>query len=202
MKQNRNGKAAIFKQEDIRKIRRAFDSSHHRCIFEIALFTGERMGAIVQLQVSDVYRDPLNSIPHDLITFAARTRKARPGGARETRQVPLHPDLKSFLESYKPSLDGYLFPGRVSKESTLQVNHITYDSVYQYWQRKFSDLGIDHKGFSTHSSRRWLITKLVRSGTDLKTVQNITGHKNVNVLLGYVGESLELSKNALAAVSV
>ena len=202
MKQNRHGQAGIFTSEDINKIRRAFDIPHHRCIFEIALFTGERMGAIVQLQVTDVYRDATNSIPHDVITFQARTRKARPGEARETRQVPLHPDLKSYLESYQPETEGFLFPGRANKANLSATNHISYDSVYQYWQRKFLELGIDHRGFSTHSSRKWLITNLVRNGTDLKTVQNITGHKNVNVLLGYVGESLEISKNALATVTV
>ncbi|MGK7899292.1 MAG: tyrosine-type recombinase/integrase [Xenococcus sp. (in: cyanobacteria)] len=202
MKQNRNGKAAIFSAEDIKKIRKAFDIAHHRCIFEIALFTRERMGAIVQLEVDDVYRDATKSIPHDVITFKARTRKARPDGTVETRQVPLHPDLKSFLESYKPTLDGYLFPGRVTKTNLLSSQHITYDSMYQYWVNKFSDLGIDHRGYSTHSSRRWLITNLVRNGTDLKTVMAITGHKNVNVLLGYVGADYQVCKNALAAVTV
>ena len=202
MKKNRNGKAAIFSADDIKKIRRAFNIPHHRCIFEIALFTGERMGAIVQLTVDDVYRDPVNSIPHDLINFAARTRKARPGGARQTRQVPIHPDLKSFLESYKPETQGYLFPGRGDKANLSMAHHITYDSVYQYWQQKFSDLGLDHRGFSTHSSRRWLITNLVRNGTDLKTVQTITGHKNVDVLLGYVGVDSQVCRNALAAVTV
>ena len=202
MKKNRNGKAAIFKPEDIRKIRKAFNIPHHRCIFEIALFTGERMGAIVQLMVDDVYRDPINSVPHDLITFQARTRKSRPDGTVETRQVPLHPDLRSFLESYKPKIEGYLFPGRQTKANLSVPKHITYDSVYQYWQQKFSDLGIDHKGFSTHSSRRWLITNLVRNGTDLKTVQTITGHKNVNVLLGYVGADSQVCRNALAGVTV
>ena len=202
MKKNRNGKAAIFNSEEIKKIRKGFDVPHHRCIFEISLFTGERMGAIVQLKVDDVYRDPLNSIPHDVITFEARTRKARPGGARETRQVPVHPDLKSFLKSYQPTTAGYLFPGRRNKANLAVTHHISYDSVYQYWQRKFLELGIDHRGFSTHSSCRWLITNLVRSGIDIKTVQGITGHKNVNVLLGYVGENLEISKNALATVTV
>jgi len=149
VKQNRNGKAAIFKTEDIKKIRKAFNLPHHRCIFEIALFTGERMGAIVQLQVSDVYRDAANSIPHDVITFRARTRKSRPDGTVETRQVPLHPDLRDFLESYNPKTEGYLFPGRQTKTNLSTTNHITYDSVYQYWIQKFSDLGLDHKGFST-----------------------------------------------------
>lgn len=202
MKNNRHGKAGIFSPDDIKKVRRAVLIPHHRCIFEVALFTGERMGAIVQLTVNDVYRDAARSIPHEMITFSARTRKARPGGTRETRQVPLHPELKSFLESYKPPLEGYLFPGRETKANSSSNNHITYNAVQKYWKVIFAGLGIDHRGYSTHSSRRWLITNLVRNGTDIKTVQTITGHKNVNVLLGYVGADSQVCRNALAAVTV
>ncbi len=202
MKKDRHGKAGIFTSDDIKKIRRNISQGHHRCIFEIALFTGERMGAIVQLTVSDVYRDAANSIPHEMITFQARTRKGRPDGTRETRQVPMHPELKSFLESYQPQLDGYLFPGRAPKTNFLVNQHLTYNAVYRYWTRLFLSLGIDYRGYSTHSSRRWLITNLVRNGTDLKTVQTITGHKNIDVLLGYVGVGSQVCKNAIAAVTV
>ena len=45
MKNKGYGKAAIFNSRDVEKIRKAFTVSHHRCIFEIALYTGERMGA-------------------------------------------------------------------------------------------------------------------------------------------------------------
>ena len=202
MKKNRHGQAGIFTSDDIKKIRRNIAPAHHRCIFEIALFTGERMGAIVQLTVDDVYRDPVKSIPHEMITFPARTRKARPDGTRETRQVPVHPDLQSYLEFYQPRLDGFLFPGRVTKANLSAPKHITYNAVYQYWTKLFADLGIDYRGYSTHSSRRWLITNLVHNGTDLKTVQTITGHKNVEVLLSYVGVDSQMCKNALAGVTV
>lgn len=202
MKQNRHSEAAIFTSEDIENIREAFDVAHHRCIFEIALFTGERMSAIVQLSVDDVYLHPAGSIPHDMITFQARTRKAPADGIKKTRQVPLHPALKSYLESYWPESEGYLFPGRRTKASLARGNHISYDSVYQYWQRKFCELGIDHKGFSTHSSKRWLITNLVRNGTDLKTLQHITGYQNPSVLLSYLEADNQICQNALAAVTV
>lgn len=195
MKKNRQGKAAIFKDIDIKKIRKAFSVPQHRCIFEMALYTGERMGAIVQLKVSDVYQ--ASAIPQEMITFRASTRKARPDGTRETRQVPIHADLRSYLESYIcQQHTGWLFTGHTS------TKHISYDSVYQYWKNKFLELGMDHRGFSTHSTRRWFITRLVRNGTDIKTVQAITGHKNMNVLLGYVEADPEVIKNAVANISV
>jgi integrase/recombinase XerD len=204
MKNQGTGKAAIFQAREIEKIRKSFNTKH-RCIFEIALYTGERMGAICQLQVSDVYRDGVNSIPHDEITFKSLTRKARPNGMRETRQVLVHPDLKSFLESYKPPANGYLFTGGSTgckKAAITSSTHISRRAVDKYWREQFIKFGLDHRGLSTHSTRRWLITQLVNNGVNLKTVQSITGHKSVNVLLGYVEGNEVVIKNALATISI
>lgn len=199
MKNNRCGKAAIFSNRDIEKIRRAF-SSRHRCIFEIALYTGERMGAIVQLKVSDVYADPVTSQVHDVITFAASTRKKRPDGSMQTRQVPLHPDLKSFLINYIPPHKGYLFPSNCSKNNVIASLHITRQAIDKYWRRQFIKLNLDRKGFSTHSCRRWLITNLARNGIDVRTIQQITGHKSINVLLEYIEADSKMIENAIATI--
>ena len=190
MKKDRFGKAAIFNSEEITRIRKAMGSlTQHRAIFEMALLTGERMGAITQLEVSDVYQDPVTRTLQDKITYKAYTRKNK----TETRQVDIHPDLGAFLRSYTPPESGYLFPGRES--------HITYNAVYLYWKQIFFKLGLDHRGFSCHSTRRWLITQLVQNGTDIATVKSITGHKNTGILLGYVAENQERRQNALALIA-
>lgn len=199
MKNNRCGKAAIFSNRDIEKIRRAF-SSQHRCIFEIALYTGERMGAIAQLKVSDVYANPVIREVHPLITFAANTRKKRPDGSMQTRQVPLHPDLKSFLINYIPPHEGYLFPSNCSKNNEIASLHITRQAIDKYWRRQFIKLNLDRKGFSTHSCRRWLITNLARNGIDVRTIQQITGHKSINVLLEYIEADSKMIENAIATI--
>ena len=201
MKKNRCGKAAIFTKDEIVKIRRAFNIPHHRCIFELALYTGERMGAIVQLKVDDVYLHPERSVLQDEITFAAHTRK-KSGGIRETRQVVIHPELASFLRSYHPPTDGHLFPASPNARVLNNHKHICYNAVYQYWQMKFLELGLDHRGFSCHSTRRWFITNLVQNGINLKTVQSLTGHKNVGILMGYVEDNLKLKQKAIATLSV
>lgn len=200
MKNQRCGKAAIFSNRDVEKIRKAFTIPYHRCIFEIALYTGERMGAIVQLKVSDVYADPAKRTLRDVINFAARTRKKRPDGSTQTRQVPVHPDLKSFLTNYEPPRDGYLFPSNNGRVEAAP-KHISRRAIDSYWRKQFLKLGLDHRGFSTHSTRRWLITKLARNGVDIKTIQQITGHKNVAVLLEYIEADEKRIRNALATIS-
>ena len=54
-KNNRKGKAAVWSLPVIKKLRSHLPNKQQRLIFEISLYTGERMGAIVQLHVSDVY---------------------------------------------------------------------------------------------------------------------------------------------------
>lgn len=196
MKNNRCGKAAIFKQRDIEKIRKTF-TGHHRCIFEIALYTGERMGAITQLKVADVYIDPVNRVLHDVITFASNTRKKRPDGTAQTRQVPLHPDLRDFLLNYVPPHKGYLFPSNKNKQVS---KHITRQAIDKYWRRQFVKLNLDRRGFSTHSCRRWLITQLARNGVDVKTIQQITGHKSIPVLLEYIETDEKTISRALGTI--
>ncbi|MEM9509746.1 MAG: site-specific integrase [Cyanobacteria bacterium P01_E01_bin.35] len=190
MKKDRHGKAAIFTANEITQIRKAMGSlTQHRAIFEIALLTGERIGAILQLQVNDVYLDARKL--QSEITYKANTRKNKDC----TRQVSIHPDLANFLRSYTPPLQGYLFPGR-------DDSHITYNAVYLYWKEIFAKCGLDHRGFSCHSTRRWFITQLVENGTDIATVQDITGHKNTSILLSYVGENKQRRQNAIANIKV
>ena len=79
MKINRHGKAAIFETRDIQKIRKVFDVDAHRAIFEIALLTGERIGAIIRLGVSDVYTS--DGRVRSFITFKKNTFSNRLNGS-------------------------------------------------------------------------------------------------------------------------
>ena len=149
-KNNRQGKAAIWDKNVIKQLRQRLDCSRQRLIFEISLFTGERMGAITQLSVSDVY-DTSGKV-RNYLTFQAHTRKSTRWGTAQDRTVKIHPDLRVFLTQYTPPSQGFLFP------SSGKSGHITRRAVDDYWRKRFVDMGFT--GFSTHSSRRWLINKL------------------------------------------
>ncbi|NJR48125.1 MAG: site-specific integrase, partial [Hyellaceae cyanobacterium CSU_1_1] len=108
MKNHRQGQAAIWDSGTIKKLRAAMRSPVQRLIFEISLFTGERIGAITQLKVSDIYDDHGRVL--ETITFRSVTRKSTKHGLAATRQVPIHPDLRLHLERFNPPRSGYLFP--------------------------------------------------------------------------------------------
>jgi integrase/recombinase XerD len=195
-KNNRFGQAAILTDLDYAKIRRNLHSDHHKLLWDIARYTGERWGAICQLQVGDVYADPLLGIPRESITFRASTRKASPRGERSTREVPTHPSLQDILLRYNPAVKGscWLFPG------VLEGRPISFSTADKFLRAAIDRAGLSGKGISSHSTRRTFITRLAEKGIDIKTIQTITGHKDVRSMLNYVEANPERVRAAIATL--
>ena len=191
-KNNRKGQAGIWELNVIKKLRSRFTSPKQRLIFEISLWTGERMGAIVQLKVSDVY--DANGKVLDTITFASSTRKASKHGQGETRQIPIHPDLKIFLGQYQAPQQGYLFPS-----SRSASGHITRRGVDDFWRRNLINLG--YSGFSTHSSRRWVINQLRKAGTEVSIIAE-TMRISITTVRRYLDDDPVACQKAIASLSV
>ncbi len=193
MKNNRFGQAAVLSNHDYIKIRKQYRNTKHKLIFDIAWYTGERWGAIIQLKVDDVYFT--DGLVKDYITFRARTRKASPQGIRLTRQVPVSRSLKEILGSYcLQKISEWLFPGGDPS------NHIQFRTCDYALRAAVEEAGLGSKGISTHSTRRSLITNLNNKGTDIKTLQKITGHKDIKSLIRYVDASEDKIKGALELI--
>ena len=192
MKRDRHGQAAIISDLDYAKIRKQFREKKYRLLFDIARYTGERWGALIQLRVDDVFDEWLR--PRSHITFRARTRKAGPDGRRRTRSVPIHPALCEILEGYQPGKDSvWLFPSPLRED--LPITMRAADAMF----RSTLELaGLSHKGFSTHSTRRTFITRLWERGVDLHSIQLITGHQDLKVLTKYIQADPERISKALA----
>lgn len=194
MKNHGHGKAALISDGDYARLRKIITKPTYRLLFDIARYTGERWGAIVQLQVSDAY--DFKARPHSHITFRASTRKAAPGGQQNTRQCPVHPLLDEILSAYpiEAGQSGWLFP------NPSGTSHISLRAADFIFRRAVSEAGLDHKGISTHSTRRTFITRLYEKGVDLRTIQLITGHADMKALLGYVELSPDRAKRAIAVL--
>lgn len=187
-KVNRFGQAYKLSDREILEIRRNLRHPHQKLFLDIARFTGERWGSLVQLSVNDVYENPAASIPRPEITFQARTRKATPDGRRITRQVPMHPDLQESLSKYTPPLSGYLFPGHRGNE------HLTFDAAEKFLRFAVMRAGLGGKGISTHSFRVTVITNLFERGGDLPTIKQFTGHSTIQNLERYVAKNTDRLK--------
>jgi integrase/recombinase XerD len=185
VKNNRHGQAEILKDIELDRIYKQLQSESHKLFFNIARYTGERFGAICQLQVCDVYvcysgmKEPLKEI-----TFRAATRKASPSGERKTRQAFVCDRLSDYLSSYRGELGCvFLFPSKIKPECP-----ITFSAADKWLREAVDRAGLGHRGISTHSFRRTFITKLyVEGALDIATVQEIVGHSSILTTRRYLG---------------
>ncbi len=193
MKTDRHGQACILSDFEYSKIRKQIKSKKYKLLLDLAWYTGQRWGALVQLRVDDCYQS--DGSARDYINFRARTRKASPDGKRATRQVPMHPVLAESLRNYKSDSNSlWLFSDR-SGEKPITLRWA--DKILRSAAEK---AGLAAKGISTHSTRRSFITKLHRNGTDLYTIKKITGHKDFRALERYVEIDNDRVKGAIAAL--
>lgn len=195
MKNKGHGKAEILTNQEFEKIYSAFKLRHHKLIWQILRYTGERISAVLQLKVGDVYLDALQSLPHSEITYRASTRKASPDGKRATRQLPISRALATELHNYYPPLSGWLFPSTANSDS-----HIVRQSYDEAFRKALVVAGLNRRGFSLHSPRRTLITRLSKDGHPLATIQKITGHKSIQVLMQYIDVSPAETLKALESI--
>lgn len=193
MKTDRHGQACLLSDTDYSKIRKQIKSRKYKLLFDLAWYTGERWGALVQLRVEDCYNP--DGSPRDYINFRARTRKATPDGKRQTRQVFVHAVLQESLQNYKADSNSpWMFAASTGDKP------ITLRWADMILRAAVDKAGLSAKGISTHSTRRTFITKLHRNGTDLYTIKKITGHKDFKALERYVEIDSDRVKGAIAAL--
>jgi integrase/recombinase XerD len=188
MKVNHHGQAEPIFLDGYRKIRAHFITPGEKLLWDIAYYTGERWGAIVQLAVSDVYND--RGLPRDSITFKKSTRKDK-----TTRQVLVSDTLALRLKAYAVPSSIWLFPS-----PKLADRHIAVRTADASFRRALDRAGFTGLGYSTHSTRRGFITSLHREGIDIRVIQEITGHKNLAVLSKYIDVTDAQKRSALATL--
>ncbi|MEH1986618.1 tyrosine-type recombinase/integrase [Nostoc sp.] len=192
-KNNRKGKAAVLTDGEYSKIRRQIRTEKYKLLLDLAWYTGERWGALVQLKVSDVYLS--SGQPKQDIIFPAIIRKHRPDGTAETTEIPVHHILKESLERYKPETDSeWLFPSRCGTKS------ICWKNAYNIFMRASDDAGLEAKGVSTHSTRRSMINKLRKSGIAKEIIRTFTGHRDNKGLEPYFEIEMDERRGAIATL--
>lgn len=193
-KNNRFGQAEILTDSELDRIFRNLRSRDHKLFFIIARLTGERLGAIARLKVSDVYDAQGN--PLNFVTFPANIRKAAPDGSRATRQIFTFPRLADSLAAYRPKDNRmWLFPS-----DRKDGFPITWSAADKWLRAAVQRTGLENRGISGHSLRRSFITKLYDGGMDLHCIQEVTGHKSISVLQKYIGKNSARVQGGLTAI--
>jgi integrase/recombinase XerD len=191
MKIDRHGQAKILTQAEIQLLfSQGLQNSRDRTLFGVCLYTACRIREACTLLTVDVYDKSGNVRPKLLL------RKGNTKGKLATRTIPIIEDLRRLLTNYKPQAGQvYLFPGR-------SAGHISHDSAARLLRQALERVGIE--GASTHSFRRTGLTQMSDAGIPLRVIQQVSGHRNLQHVQGYieVRESQVLGAvNALSMLS-
>ena len=165
------GQASVLSQLEWKKLE-SVANQKHRLLWAVLRFTAARINEALELRIRDVYKDATRRIPHDEIAFRRETRK----GKDKNHTVPICAELRLRLKDYSPGSnpDDYLFPG---------INgRLSYEAALRYLKKSAEKVGLDDKRIVTHCGRRSCITEMARNGTDIKTIQAVSGHASIQCL--------------------
>ena len=151
--------SVLSRQETLR----IFQSVHnvkHKTILLLTYSAGLRVGEVVRLRCSDI------DVDRRMIHIRqGKQSKDRYTLLSENAQVV----LKDYIKYYQPQT--WLFPGSKSGK------HLHERSVQKVFQRARLTAGIC-KPVSVHTLRHSFATHLLESGTDLRYIQELLGHKS------------------------
>lgn len=157
----------ILSTEEMQSIINSFNNLKHKTIVCLMYSCAMRVGEVTNLKVKDI-DSKLNKIV------------IKNGKGKIDRIVMLDKSLLDLIRKYwsEYQTKEYLFEGakggRYSEKSIQNLVKIATSKV-----------GINKK-ISSHSLRHSCLTQLIKNGVDLRTVQKIAGHKNINTTAGYI----------------
>ena len=172
----------ILSQEEVTRLINASSDLFQRTLLMVLYGTGMRRSEVVRLKVGDI--DSQRMVIHVVN-----------GKGGKDRDLPLSPALLETLRSYwrwlKPRT--YLFPSRMRRDREQPIHDKT---VWHACTQAAKKAGI-RKKISPHLVRHSWATHLLEAGTDLRTIQLLLGHEDLEVTARY----LHLSQQHLHQVA-
>lgn len=174
MKIQGHGKSKILSREEFLQILDAVPQKY-RLFFELIDATAGRVSEICNVRYDDI-------VENTLVLRKGSTK------TKETREIPLNPELVRRIKATQTDKP-YVFMGRKGLP-------ITRFCIHKILKDACDECGL--VGISSHSFRRSALTELSRNNISLRVIQKISGHRNLNVLQGYVDVSEEEIATACA----
>jgi site-specific recombinase XerD len=152
---------AVLSENEVSRLFSAVRNRKHLAILMLIYSSGMRVGEVVKLRPEDIDSE------RNLI----RVRGGKGNKDRYTVLSDVALDvIRGYYLAWKP--EKYLFPGN------RKGSHLSTRSVQNVVSEARKRAGIE-KRFSTHSLRHSFATHLLESGTDLRYIQELLGHKSV-----------------------
>lgn len=158
----------VLSRDEVTHFLASVDNLKHRTILMTAYAAGLRISEATHLKLTD-------------IDSARMVLRVDQGKGRKDRYVMLSPRLLEALRVYWKSArpTTWLFPGE------LPGQPITRDAVGQACQKAHRASGIQ-KPVTPHSLRHAFATHLLESGTDVRTIQLLLGHRSLATTSRYL----------------
>jgi len=184
------GQKAPFSMQEIWSIRMRLQAISNRrdlALFNLAIDSKLRACDLLALRVSDVM-----SGGEVLSRATVRQRKTkRPVRFEITART--RKSTEEWIEAAQLNNCGYLFPSRVRRSPHLSTRQ--YARIVNEWVRA---IGLDPGAYGTHSLRRTKATLIYRRTKNLRAVQLLLGHSNLDSTVRYLGieidDALEMSE--------
>lgn len=171
----------ILSREEVARLIDASSDLFQRALLMVLYGTGMRRAEVSRLKIADI--DSRRMIVHVV-----------DGKGHKDRDLPLSPTLLEALRAYwrwlKPRT--YLFPSRIHRTDEQPISDKT---VWMACTKAAQKAGI--RKTTPHLVRHCFATHLLEAGTDLRTIQLLLGHEDLEVTARY----LHLSEHHLQRIA-
>lgn len=187
---------SVLQEEEINKILdeaykdKSIEGTRNATMIEVLYAAGMRVSELITLKIGDL-KININTIQPFLIIN---------GKGNKERLVGLNKKAVSALESYLPLRkhlintddNPWLFPSKASKEG-----HLTRQYFSKILKKLAFTLGIDLQKVSPHKIRHSFATHLLNHGADLRSIQELLGHKDISTTQIYTHVANQQLKSTL-----
>jgi len=172
-------------EEQARALLEAAHTAWHRALLALLLFAGLRRSELAGITLEDVDLDH-------------RQLLVRGKGAKQ-RVVPLTPLAVHAIREYlpcRPSTDSnHLFVSRIGGRP------IAGRVINRMLKKVLEDAGMDEQGITPHRLRHTFATHLIRNGVDVRTVQELLGHADLQTTARYLHSDTRTKQAAVAKLA-
>lgn len=152
-------------------------------ILMLFLNCGIRRSELVGLNITDVYEDRIRVI----------------GKGNKERFVYFGTPCKKAIDAYLVERNKIVLTDNKALFSSRNGNRISATAVHRLVEKALKQAGLDATQFSAHKLRHTAATMMLSGGVDVKTVQEVLGHENLNTTQIYTHiENTELKIAAQA----
>ena len=152
-------------------------------ILMLFLNCGIRRSELVGLNLSDVYEDRIRVV----------------GKGNKERFVYFGSACRKAIDAYLPIRNKQVLTDNRALFGSRDNNRISVTAVHRLVKKALLQAGLDSTQFSAHKLRHTAATMMLSGGVDVKTVQEVLGHENLNTTQIYTHiENTELKIAAQA----